>query len=276
MNKHPVVSILMATYNRASIIAQTIQSIQKQTIQNWQLVIADDGSSDETPTVVKEWIQKEPRITYVRSEVNQGISKNYNMGFSKCVAPYIAMIDDDDPWCDEKKLEKQLAFLDKNKEFVGCGGGAIVINSEGKELYRYLKPETNEQIKNRMLFSNPMANSTTMFRKDIAEKVGWYDGSIRYAGDRDFWMKIGLLGKLYNFPEYFTYYTISGDNTSIKKIRPHLKTSLEVMKRYKGRYPYYYPALVLNTIQYWYAFLPQSIQKIIHTSLAQIKRKTVG
>jgi len=270
------VSILMATWNRAPMIGRTIESVREQSFKDWELIIADDGSTDNTPQVVRDWQKKEPRITYVRSEINQGISKNYNKGLRLTRGEYVAMIDDDDPWCDKNKLKKQVEFLDKNKDYVGCGGGVVVVDSSGKELYRYLKPLKDDAIRSRMLFSNPMANSTTLWRRSVGERVGWYDETTRYSGDRDFWLKLGLRGKLCNFPEYFSHYTMGESNTSIAKIRPHLKASLIIMRRYKKDYPNYLPALALNWLQYLYAFLPVFIRKIIHRSLARLKRMVVG
>lgn len=269
---NPKVSILLATYNRSYLISRAIESVLVQSFKNWELIVADDGSSDETPRAVREWQKKEPRIIYTRSEVNEGISKNYNRGFRMARGEYIAMIDDDDPWRDQDKLKKQVDFLENNGEYIGCGGGVIVFDSEGNELFRYLKPEKDEEIRKYMLFSNPMANSTTLFRKTAGEKVGWYDETTRYAGDRDFWLKMGLAGKLYNFPEYFSCYTMSDISTSILKIRPHLKASLMIMKRYKGKYPNYYSALLFNKLQYAYAYLPLGIRKVIHAALARLKR----
>ncbi len=273
--QNPKVSIIMGTRNRAHIIGKAIQSVVKQSFKDWELVVADGGSADDTPKVILDWQKKEPRIVYVRHEGDEGISKNYNYAFHVARGEFIAMIDDDDPWLDRDKLQKQIEFLEKNPEYVGCGGGVVVVDSEGKEKYRYLKPETDKDIRSHMLLSNPMANSTTMFRKSAGEKVGWYDGSIRYSGDRDFWMKMGLVGKLYNAPEYLSYYTMGEHNTSIKRIRPHLKTSLMVMKRYKNKYPQYFPALALNYAQYAYSFLPESIRKTMHQSLARLKRLVV-
>ncbi|HUX35796.1 MAG TPA: glycosyltransferase family 2 protein [Candidatus Paceibacterota bacterium] len=282
------VSILMATYNRAGLIDSAVESAQKQSFKDWELIIADDGSVDNTKEVVSKLLEKDSRIIYTRSEVNQGISKNYNRGLRLAKGEYVAMLDDDDPWCDPEKLEKQIKFLDKNPEYVGCGGGMIVIDGKGKparlasesvagrEIYRYLKPETDEAIRNKMLFGNPMANSTTMFRRSAGEKVGWYDESTRYSGDRDFWLKMGLIGKLYNAPEYFSYYLLANDNTSVKKAKPHLKASLMIMKRYKEKYPHYFLALIFNELQYFYAFIPESIRKKIHPALARIKRKLAG
>ncbi len=272
----PKISILMATYDRAGMLEAAIESARNQTFKGWELIIADDGSTDNTAEVIKKWQKREPRIVFTRNEVNQGISKNYNRGLRLAKGEYIAMLDDDDPWADNRKLEKQIEFLDKNPDYVGCGGGVVVIDGQGRELYRYLKPETDEEIRNKMLFSNPLANSTTMFRRAAAGKKGFYDESIRYAGDRDFWLKMGLIGKLYNFPEYFSYYTMTGDNTSLKRIKPHLKTSLLVMKRYKGRYPHYFSALIFNELQYFYSFWPAWIRQLIHRWLAQLKRRVAG
>ena len=147
-----------------------------------------------------------------------------------------------------------------------------MVNPEGDELYRYLKPETDEQIRKMMLFSNPMANSTTLFRRSSGEQVGWYDSSLRYAGDRDFWMKMSLKGKLHNFPEYLGFYTKGTHNTSILHIKPHLKTSLMLTSRYRRDFPNYVPALALNYASYWYAFLPQRVQQSTHTSVVRVKR----
>jgi glycosyltransferase involved in cell wall biosynthesis len=274
-DKTPKVSILMATYNRAAMIGPTIESIQKQTFKDWELVIPDDGSKDNTEEVVRAWQKKDARIKYIKSPVNQGISRNYNMGFALTTGEYVAMIDDDDPWCDDRKLEKQVRFLDEHPDYVGVGGGVIVVDGAGKEQYRYYKAETDEEIRNYILYSNPMANSTTMFRRAAGVRVGWYDDSIRYSGDRDFWLKMGRIGKLYNFKEYFTFYTMAGDNTSITKLRPHLKTSLAVMKRYRHDYPHYVPAFALNEVQYAYAFLPEVLRRRIHKLLARLKRMIV-
>ncbi len=272
----PKVSVLLATFNRGQLINRAIESVREQNFKDWELVVADDGSTDETPQIVEAWQKKEPRIVYVRNAVNQGISKNYNSGFREMKGEYIAMIDDDDPWIGRNKLQKQMDFLDKNPDYVGCGGGVIVVDSQGKELYRYLKPETDEAIRSRMLFSNPMANSTTLFRRSAAEKVGWYDEMSRYAGDRDFWLKMGKIGKLYNFPEYFSYYTMHGVNTSIAKLRPHLKASLTYMRRYRRNYPGYWLALPFNYVQYWYSFLPSFTRRPIHRLLARLKRRVAG
>lgn len=272
----PRVSIVMGTYNRAHMLDRAIETLLQQTYQDWELIIADDGSKDDTPAVVRPWLEREPRIVYIRNDVNQGISRNYNTAFLRARGEYVAMLDDDDTWCMNDKLARQVEFLDRNPEYVGCGGGTIVVNPQGQELYRFLKPETDKMIRRVMLFSNPMGNSTTLFRRSAGERCGWYDSEMRYSGDRDFWMKMALVGKLYNFQEYLSFYTMGTHNTSIAHIKPHLKASLELTKRYRRHFPGYPLALIVNYVQYWYAFLPSAIRGRIHTGMAQTKRALAG
>lgn len=267
----PRVSVVMGTYNRAHMIDRSIESLRRQTLTDWELIIADDASTDNTAAVVAAWADREPRIVAVRSEVNGGTSRTYNRAFALARAPYIAMLDDDDVWCVDDKLARQVEFLDSHPEYVGCGGGMIVVDPQGSELYRYLKPETDERIRSMMLFANPMANSTTMFRRDAGEKAGWYEGAMRFSGDRDFWMKMALLGKLHNFQECLGYYTRGNQNSTTNNLKPHLKTSLMITRRYRKQYPNYLPALAVNYAQYWYSFLPRRIQRSTHTSVVRMK-----
>ena len=131
MSPCPRVSIVMATYNRAHMLGRGIEALQRQTFTDWELIITDDASTDNTADVVRGWAEREPRIVSLRNEVNLQPSKNYNMAFRRARGEFIAMLDDDDVWCSEDKLERQVAFLETHSDHVGCGGGVIVINPEG-------------------------------------------------------------------------------------------------------------------------------------------------
>jgi glycosyltransferase involved in cell wall biosynthesis len=276
MNVKPRITVIMGTFNRAHLLGQAIESLLGQTFSDWRLIIADDGSSDRTPAEADQWMKLDDRIAYFRNDVNVGISRNYNQAFLQADTDYIAMLDDDDAWCLNEKLALQVRYLDTHPESVGCGGGVIVVDPQGNERYRYLKPETDAQIRASMLFANPMANSTTLFRRTVGEQVGWYDGSMRYCGDRDFWMKMARTGKLYNFPEFFSFYTMGEQNTSIAHIKPHLRASLMLTRRYARDFPKFPLAIAVNYVQYCYAFLPRGVTRHIHTSAARLKRAVAG
>ena len=268
----PRVSIVIATYNRFRMLDAAIQVIRRQSFTDWEAIVVDDASTDSTPAVGQAWAEMDSRVIYIRHEQNQNISRTYNTAFRRARGEYIAMMDDDDAWCVDDKLERQTAFLDANPDHVACGGGLIVVDGSGSEKYRYLKPETDEQIRNVMLLSNPMANSTTMFRRKAGEQVGWYDPTLPLAGDRDFWMKLAQVGKLANFLEYLAYYTMGEHNNTIVHIKRHLRISLMLTTRYRSAYPGYPTSLLVNYAQYMYAFLPLRIRRFVHARMARMKR----
>jgi len=97
---NPVVSIIMATYNRASLIGQAIESVTGQSLIDWELIVADDGSTDNTAEVLREWEAKEPRIRYLRLPHAGRIAVVSNAALEAARGKYIAVLDDDDRWID--------------------------------------------------------------------------------------------------------------------------------------------------------------------------------
>ena len=270
---NPLVSVVMTSYNRSKLINRAILSVINQSYQNWELIIVDDASTDSTPTILKEWSEKEKRIKVVINKENlwkqYGLSPNLNTGINLSKGKYIARLDDDDYWIDKDKIKKQVKFLENNPDYIVCGGGAIVEDELGKEIFRYLKSEKDEEIKKRILFANPFTNTTTVFLKIALEKVGGY-GDWRYAEDWDLWLKLGALGKLYNFQEYFTRYLMAGYSFMYQKSLS--KMILKIIKKHKKNYPGFTAAYVFNFLQYLYSFLPLFLRRNIHPALVRLKR----
>jgi len=269
---NPKVSVLIATYNRANLINRAIQSVLEQTFKDWEIIIADDGSTDNTAEVIKEWQAGDSRIKYARSEHLGRISKISNFGLREAKGEYIAILDDDDYWATPDKLKEQVKFLDKNPEYVGCGGGYIVIDENGKEKSRFLKPERNEEIRQHALIANPMANPTTMFRRSAVEKIGFYDETMPQFADWDFWLKMGLVGKLYNFREYFACYQMWEGGMSFLKQKDNARSALRIIRRYKNQYPGFLKALFSVYSYTAYAYLPMSVKKPFNSALSRLKK----
>ncbi len=270
----PKVSIILATRNRARLVSKAIQSILDQFFQDWELIVIDDASEDNTAEVIREWQRKDKRIIYLRNEKQSGISKTSNKGFKKAKGEYIAIIDDDDYWALPDKLERQIKFLDTHLDYVGVGSGLIVIDEKGKEITRLLKSkvETDKKIRQRALFANPMANSTTLFRRRTAEKIGFNDESFSYAADWEFWLKMGKEGKLYNIQDYLIYYLMGPQSTSFVKQRQHLRNGIWIIRRYKNDYPNFKKAIFSVWLQYIYTFMPYSIRKRLNPFLSHLKK----
>lgn len=262
----------MTTWNRANLIGRAIQSALDQDFKDWELIIADDGSIDETGKVSKEWEKKDKRIKYFRAPHFGRIAKISNFGLKQAIGEYIAILDDDDMWTATDKLEKQVKFLDENKEYVACGGGYIIIDKEEKEKSRLLKPEEHESIIENALLANPMVNTTTLFRKSAAEKIGFYDETLPEFADWDFWLKMGLEGKLYNFPLHFAYYQMWDTGSSFRKQKGTAYSSLQIVPRYKDKYPHYGKAIFLAYIYYVYTLLPNFIKKFTNPILSKLKK----
>lgn len=273
--KSILVSIILPTYNRANYLERAIKSVLDQSFQEWELIVVDDASTDATFGILEKWQKKDGRIKMLRNEKNNylidGISKNLNNGISIAKGKYIARLDDDDCWCHKNKLKMQVDFLENNTEYVIVGGGMIVIDGLGKEKFRYFKKESDQEIRAGALLSSPFSHTTVMFLKSAAEKVGFY-GNEKLAEDWNLWLKLGKLGKFYNFPEYFTYYMMDGNNKSLFHLRQHAKIHIDLASRHRNEYPGFYMACFLGSAQYLYSFSPMFLRRYLDYLLSKIKR----
>ena len=268
----PKVSVLIATYNRSQLISRAIKSVLDQNFKDFELIIADDGSTDNTEEIGKSWEKKDPRVKYLKGPHFGRIAKISNFGLKSAKGEYIAILDDDDHWCDPEKLNKQVKFLDGNPEYVGCGGGFIVIDENQKVKMKFFKPERDEEIRKNFLIANPMANSTAMFRLSVAQKIGLYDESLPQFADWDFWLKMGMAGKLYNFQEYFSYYLMWNKSMSFSKQKETSYSATVIVPRYKKNYPNYFKARILVMLYYLYTHLPNFIKNFLNPILSNLKK----
>lgn len=272
--KEPLVSIVIPTCNRARLLKKTIQSIYEQSYENWEALFIDDISADDTEKMLCDLSNRDSRIRYFRIPLdnNKGISKYLNYGLKNAKGKYISRIDDDDYWYDKDTLKIQVEFLESNPDYVLVGGGVIIVNDKYKMIFKYFKREKDEEIRNSALIANPFAHNTVMFRKEEILSIGGYS-NIEFAEDWDLWLRVGKLGKMYNFRKYFTCYLTSGQNTSYKKLQKQSKFIIKLIKKYKNEYPNYYKGLFLSYIQYLYSFLPSPLTSRLHTFLIYFKRQ---
>lgn len=270
----PIVSIILPTHNRKELLKKAITSVQSQSLKDWELIVVDDISSDGTVEMMELYEKEDERIQYHRLEKDKvfGITKYLNHGINIAKGRYIARLDDDDSWCHPDKLKIQVAYLDKNPECVLVGSGAILVNEKDEDLYKYYKNETDKKIRQYALFSNPFTHTTVLFRKDAALSVGGYK-KMQYAEDWDLWLKLGKLGKLYNFKEHFTRYLSAGQNNSFLHLKSQSKTLFSIIRTYKDSYPNYRKALFVNYLQLLYTYLPVFSKRYFHTFMIFLKRK---
>jgi glycosyltransferase involved in cell wall biosynthesis/serine/threonine protein kinase len=271
--KGPIVSVIIATYNRAQYIKKAIESVLNQTYKNIEIIVIDDGSTDNTKKTLEPYIRAQ-KIKYIYQE-NAGSGNARDNGIRNSQGKYIAILDSDDIWCDQNKLKKQVEFLEEHSGYILVGGSMIKINEAGKEIARYIYPENDEDIRELILIDNMFAHSNAVFRKDTWELTGGYcsEGD-RVDDEWNLWLKLGKLGKFYNFQEYFTYYLEGELNASKYNIRRNLMLDIKLRKRYCNNYPNFGKAFFIGCIRYLYFFFP--FKKQLHPISLKFKRIFLG
>lgn len=238
----PKVSVNLLTKNRAALLPKALASITAQSFSNYEVVIVNDGSSDNTADVLKDLALQDFKI--ISHAASVGITQSRQEALLASRGEYIAILDDDDEWIDKEKLKKQVEYLDVHQDCVLVGGGRISVKNEVVD--NKFRPQSDGQIRRSMLFRNNFFTSTVMFRHKAALKAGGFiKDQDDFAEDYDLWLRMGKLGKMYNFKEVFTKYRLPDYNK--EKYRSFLQKQLRLIKRHRKDYPHYFLAsLVLN------------------------------
>ncbi len=248
------VSVILPTRNRSYIISKAIESVLGQSVADWELIIIDDDSSDDTELIISQYIKQDSRIVYLKMNKKNNLQSLINFGLQAAKGQYIARIDDDDVWINKDKLKKQINYLDNNPECKLIGSWAVVINQEDKELFYYDLPSTDQEIRKHILLRNFFINSSVVFETEGARLVNGFDEQLSLSGDYDMWLKLGKLGKLYIWPEYLTALRYDDNNLRKKRII-RTNDSLQIIRKYRDAYPGFYVSLLANYLKLIYLFV---------------------
>ncbi len=206
----PLVSIITPAYNCEKYISETIESVIAQTYQNWEMIIVDDCSKDNTLEVIKTYAEKDDRIKWHRLEVNSGAAIARNTAVSKAKGKYVAFIDSDDMWL-EMKLEKQVFFMEENNYNFTCTSYSK-INELGNPIKKAVKAKPKSHYK-KILANNTIGNSTAMYN---AKELGYVTiPNIKKRNDFVMWLKILKKEKyVYGISEPLAQYRIRNGSLS--------------------------------------------------------------
>ena len=209
--ENELVSIIMPTYNCAKFIGKTIESVLNQTYSNWELIIVDDCSKDNTEEVVKAF--NDSRIKYNKLENNSGAAIARTEAMKIASGTYMAFLDSDDLW-KKDKLEKQLKFMKENNYNFTCTTYEQ-INEAGEKLNKIIKTKKRADY-NRILLDCPVGNSTVMYN---VEKLGKFEvPNIRKRNDDCLWLQILKKEKyIYGMTEVLMEYRIRSNSISSNK-----------------------------------------------------------
>ncbi len=244
VKKSPLVSIVMLTYNRANYIHLAIDSVLAQTYINLELVIVDDGSTDNTTEIVNTYSDK--RIRYIKNTINRGLYFRRHESLSLVTGDYVAVLDSDDYWIDPNKIKDQVEFMESNPNHVVIGSNIITIDENGNELGKNLYQTTDEEIRKVILTRNQFANSSVLMRTSALRKtVGYRD--FAPVEDLELFLQLGCWGKFANLNKYTLAYRIHSGGESARKLKilPLIK---QVIRLHQKNYPGYFKAYIKFTL----------------------------
>ncbi|MBE6761265.1 MAG: glycosyltransferase family 2 protein [Ruminococcaceae bacterium] len=168
-NKADSITVIMPAYNAEKTIGEAVKSVIAQTVTDWELIVIDDGSTDNTATILTELASADSRIRFLQNEKNSGVSFTRNRAVELADGKWIAFLDSDDKWLPEK-LEKQLGLLKKYPEMVVCYTASSFIDNNGKP-FKYVMEAIERLDYKTLLSKNIMSCSSVMIRSDVMKLV---------------------------------------------------------------------------------------------------------
>ncbi|MDP3998105.1 MAG: glycosyltransferase [bacterium] len=231
INSKPSVSVIIPVYNGSAFVDEAIQSILDQTYKKLELVIVNDGSTDETLAILKRFKDLHPRKIKVISYVqNLGESAAANIGFAASRGEFIARMDADDISYPDR-ISKQVTFMTANPGVVVVGSQADVISEKGEIIGKKTFPQYHPSIYRDYGFYHPMMHPSCMFRcKLLPYKNRLWENS--HEPNDDYYTLFGLLrfGKFANLPESLIAYRLHGNNKSLQNARKKVFSAMRVRK----------------------------------------------
>lgn len=195
----PKISVIMSVYNGARYLSEAIESVLTQTYKNFEFVIVNDGSIDNTSKIIQTYADN--RIKVINNSQNLGLTKSLNIGIYFSAGDFIARQDADDRSLPER-LEHQLAFLDSHPSIGLVGSSALWIDGQGKKIQEWHPLCGQQEIQQHLLSTIPFLHGTFMFRRECLNDVGGgYDESKPVAQDCDLLMRIAERWELDNLSE---------------------------------------------------------------------------
>jgi hypothetical protein len=219
--ENPAVSVIIPNYNHARFLRRRIESVLAQTYENFEVIVMDDCSTDQSRAVIGEYA-KDPRVRVVFNETNSGSTfKQWNRGVRLARGKYVWIAESDD-YADERLLKSLVAMLDKDQTvmFANCRSHRVTAEDrpdgladsylDGLHADRWQGDfcvDGREECRNYFVLTNPVPNaSAVVFRKDAYEKVGGADENMRTCGDWKLWAALAMAGKVGHVGEPLNYF----------------------------------------------------------------------
>lgn len=211
----PSISVVMSVYNCEKYLAQSIESILNQTFTDFEFIIVDDGSTDDSLSIIQRYSEEDDRIV-IMSRKNKGLPFSLNEGIAFSKGKYIARMDADDISL-PRRLKLQHEVLEAKPEVGVCGGSAYLFNQIPNKKRLMSNPQMHEELKVRLLFSVCFIHPTVMIRADCLKAMPYiYDVNFQNSQDYELWSRLVEVTTFYNIKTPLIYYRSSSDGITAK------------------------------------------------------------
>ncbi|WP_312389848.1 glycosyltransferase family A protein [Chryseobacterium sp.] len=231
-----MISVIIPIYNAERTIVNALNSIKAQTIgvNEFEVIVVNDGSSDESENIVKTYVKENPEMNLqLINQENGGVSKARNIGLKHSKGELVALLDSDDEWHSDK-IEKQLNYL--NNKSLDIDFLASRRNNHKILLPYEVVNNLAEITFSKLLIRNEAQPSTVIFKRKIIENTGFFNDDQRYAEDVNYWMKISKNNKMYILDESLVIagggkrtFGVSGLSANLKEMKNGYKRNLKEM-----------------------------------------------
>ncbi|MCB0392289.1 MAG: glycosyltransferase [Bdellovibrionales bacterium] len=224
-NNKPLISLYLVNYNYGKYIEESIRSVLNQSYQNFELIIIDDGSEDNSYEIIQQYKSNSKVLTIFQK--NKGLVRTNNVALSVARGKYIMRLDADD-YLDPKALEKMCEKLEQETDAVLVFPDYFIIDEHGEIVHQYQRFDFKSE---ELLLEKPAHGAVTMIRTDFLRSVGGYDEDFSCQDGYDLWLKVFKNHKVLNISEPLFYYRQHGSN--LTKNQRHLyHTRAEMMSKY--------------------------------------------
>ena len=222
LHRPPRVTVVMPVYNAGDFVSEAVESVLAQTFDELELIAVDDGSSDDSRSILERYARLDSRVRVVRNETNLGLVPATNLGCRLSRSEYIARLDADDVALPDR-LASQVEFLDSHPSVAAVGGAAISIDPSGRQISVLRLPSSSAAIRARMPKRCCFIHSSVTMRRDAFEAVGGY--RFGPGGGYDLWLRLSERFDLANLPQPVVRYRVHADRARSSRSRSSSETS---------------------------------------------------
>jgi glycosyltransferase involved in cell wall biosynthesis len=229
----PLISVVMPARNAAATVAESLDSLVQQSFADFELVLVNDGSSDDTAAIAERYASQ-LNLRLLHHEASQGVARSINDGLAASDSEFVARLDADD-LAQPLRLQRQLDFLRAQTQVGVCGSDMLVFSQEQEQRFVLAHPTANAAIRTALVQRCAIAHPSVMCRRQIFELAGPYDERFDFAEDYELWCRASLLGVQFaNIAEPLTHYRKHAGQVSRQKAQLQYERDMAIKARYMG------------------------------------------